>query len=55
MDADTYLALLARVAGPRSVKDLAPRQIDQVLVEFPRLGWKPKTNRQGRATPKVPQ
>ncbi|GAB5833910.1 regulatory protein GemA [Staphylococcus aureus] len=55
MDDDTYRALLARVAGVRSAKDLGPRQIDQVLVEFQRLGWKPKSNRQGRATPKVPQ
>ncbi len=55
MDDDTYRALLARVAGVRSAKDLGPRQVDQVLVELQRLGWKPKSNRQGRATPKVPQ
>lgn len=52
MDDDTYRALLARVAGVRSAKDLGPRQIDHVLVELQRLGWKPKSNRQGRATPK---
>lgn len=48
MDDDTYRALLARVAGVRSAKDLGPRQIDHVLVELQRLGWKPKSNRQGR-------
>ncbi|HCA6404271.1 TPA: DUF1018 domain-containing protein, partial [Pseudomonas aeruginosa] len=45
MDDDTYRALLARVAGVRSAKDLGPRQVDQVLVELQRLGWKPKSNR----------
>ncbi|EPZ4323022.1 TPA: regulatory protein GemA [Pseudomonas aeruginosa] len=55
MDDDTYRALLARVAGVRSAKDLGPRQVGKVLAEFQRLGWKPKSNRQGRATPKVPQ
>ena len=42
MDDDSYRALLARVAGVRSAKDLAPRQVAAVLSEFQRLGWQPK-------------
>lgn len=55
LDDDTYRALLARVAGVRSAKELGPRQVAQVLAEFQRLGWKPESKQQGRATPKVPQ
>lgn len=39
LDEDTYRALLQRVSGMRSAKDLSPRQIDAVLQEFERLGW----------------
>lgn len=39
LDDDTYRALLQRVSGVRSAKDLSPRQIDAVLQEFDRLGW----------------
>lgn len=42
MDDDAYRALLARVAGVRSAKDLGPRQIGAVLREFERLGFQPK-------------
>lgn len=55
LDDDTYRALLARIAGVRSAKDLGPRQVTQVLAEFERLGWKPESKQQGRATPKVPK
>ncbi|MDN6860721.1 regulatory protein GemA [Pseudomonas sp. CAN2814] len=55
MDDDAYRALLGRVAGVRSAKELGPRQVAQVLAEFQRLGWKPESKQQGRATPKVPQ
>ncbi|HHM6772721.1 TPA: gp16 family protein [Pseudomonas aeruginosa] len=55
LDDDDYRALLGRVAGVRSAKELGPRQVAQVLVEFQRLGWKPESKQQGRATPKVPQ
>lgn len=51
LDEDTYRALLRRVAGVSSAKDLAPRQIGRVLAEFERLGWKPKAKPQGRARP----
>lgn len=53
MDDDTYRALLARVAGVRSAKDLSPRQIGAVLAEFVRLGFQPKpAKKAGRAVPK---
>ncbi len=50
LDDDTYRALLARVAGVRSAKDLSPRQVGLVLAEFERLGWQPTTNA-GRKAP----
>lgn len=53
LDDDTYRALLARVAGVRSAKELSPRQIGAVLTEFERLGFKPKpAKKAGRAVPK---
>ena len=41
LDDETYRALLVRVAGVRSAKDLNPRQTGAVLAEFARLGWEP--------------
>lgn len=53
LDDETYRALLARVAGVRSAKDLNQRQMRAVLAEFQRLGWTPRpSKRQGRATPR---
>lgn len=53
LDDDTYRALLARVAGVRSAKELSPRQIGAVLAEFERLGWKPAPPKKaGRKVPK---
>ncbi|NMY85870.1 regulatory protein GemA [Pseudomonas proteolytica] len=55
LDDDTYRALLKRVAGVTSSKDITPMQAVAVLAEFKRLGWeqkaKPKTK--GRAVPNV--
>lgn len=51
LDDDTYRALLARVAGVRSAKDLTKRQIGLVLGEFERLGWVPKVSTK-RAKPR---
>ena len=51
MDDDSYRALLTRVAGVKSAKDLNPRQMGAVLAEFERLGFKSKSTRQGRAKP----
>lgn len=53
LDDDTYRALLARVAGVRSAKELSPRQIGAMLAEFERLGWQPKPAKTfGRKVPK---
>lgn len=52
LDDETYRALLVRVAGVRSAKDLTLRQTAAVLVEFARLGWEPKpAKKQGRKAP----
>ena len=54
LDDDTYRALLARIAGVRSAKDLNTRQIGAVLAEFERLGWVPKSAKKaGRTAPKA--
>lgn len=57
LDDETYRALLARVAGVRSAKDLSPRQVGAVLREFERLGFQAKAagKRTGRAKPKATQ
>lgn len=44
LDDEDYRALLARVTGKRSSRDLNAREVDMVLGEFKRLGWRPKTN-----------
>ncbi|MCE0999409.1 gp16 family protein [Pseudomonas sp. NMI1173_11] len=49
LDDDTYRALLSRITGQSSAKDLSPLDVAKVLQEFERLGWKSK---QGRAKPK---
>ncbi|WP_447588678.1 gp16 family protein [Aquipseudomonas campi] len=53
LDDETYRALLARVAGVRSAKELNPRQVGAVLREFERLGFQPKPSakRTGRTKP----
>lgn len=54
MDDETYRALLMRVAGVRSAKDLNARQASFVIAEFERLGFVAKAaKRQGRAKPNV--
>lgn len=53
LDDETYRALLARVAGVRSAKELNKRQTSAVLAEFERLGFKPKpAKKANRTTPK---
>ncbi|PLP96027.1 regulatory protein GemA [Pseudomonas sp. FFUP_PS_473] len=49
MDDDSYRAMLVRIAGKTSAKDLSPLQTANVLRELERLGWQPK---RGRAKPK---
>lgn len=49
LDDDSYRAMLMRIAGKTSSKDLSPLQMANVLRELERLGWQPK---RGRAKPK---
>ncbi len=49
LDDDSYRAILVRVGGRYSAKDMSVGQIEAVLKEFQRLGWKPKLG--GRRTP----
>lgn len=42
MDDESYRAMLQRVAGVKSSKDLGPRQMSAVLAAFQRLGFVPK-------------
>jgi phage gp16-like protein len=53
MDDDTYRAMLNRVAGVTSAKDLSPTKTAAVIAEFKRLGWEPKSGKSGRSAPKV--
>jgi len=51
MDDDSYRALLARVAGVRSAKELDNKQAANVLREFERLGFKPKPSAKAKGKP----
>ncbi|KHA57142.1 hypothetical protein NM74_07970 [Aeromonas hydrophila] len=54
LDDAEYRALLGRVAGVSSAKDLNPRQMGAVLAAFEKLGWQPKAPaKQGRKRPNV--
>lgn len=53
MDDHSYRSLLARIAGVRSASELTPRQAENVLAEFRRLGWLPTTTGQNRQRPQV--
>lgn len=53
MDDATYRALLQRIAGVESSKNLNPLGVARVLREFERLGFKPVAGA-GRARPRVP-
>lgn len=46
---DSYRALLGRVTGKSSAADLSDPQLDKVLGEFKRLGWKPKRRKRSGA------
>ncbi|WP_339844373.1 regulatory protein GemA [uncultured Halopseudomonas sp.] len=52
MDDQGYRALLARVAGVQSSKDLGARQVGAVLREFERLGFKPKPSTKAKGKPR---
>ena len=51
MDDDSYRALLRRVAGVESAKDLNTRQAGRLMVEFERLGFKPKPSSKAKGKP----
>lgn len=51
LDDDSYRAILVRVGGHYSAKDMSVGQIEAVLKEFRRLGWKPKLATGNRRTP----
>lgn len=54
LDDEEYRALLGRVAGVSSAKDLNPRQMGAVLAAFEALGWQPLApKKQGRKRPNV--
>ena len=53
MSDDAYRALLKRIAGVESSKNLNPLGVARVLREFERLGFKPVAGA-GRARPRVP-
>lgn len=48
---DTYRQVLKRMTGKRSAADCSNQQLDQVIEEFKRLGWKPNYRRR-RAGPR---
>lgn len=42
LEEESYRAVLERVTGRRSGRELSDRQLEAALKEFQRLGWKPK-------------
>jgi len=50
---ESYRAILLRVAGKSSASECTDEQLDAVLAEFKRLGWKPKTKRPRSGVPHV--
>jgi hypothetical protein len=53
LDEDTYRDVLQRVTGHGSAKDCSPRELEKLLAELRRLGWKPKTRRPESKSPRV--
>ncbi len=51
LDDDAYRAVLARITGQRSSKDLNANQAGRLLQEFERLGWKPRPARKAQGKP----
>lgn len=51
MDDESYRALLRRVAGVESSKDLNSRQAGRLMVELERLGFKPKPSSKAAGKP----
>ena len=51
MDDDSYRALLRRVAGVESAKDLNTSQAGRLMVELERLGFRPKPSGKAKGKP----
>jgi phage gp16-like protein len=51
LDDEAYRAVLARITGQRSSKDLNATQAGRLLQEFERLGWKPKPGGKAKGKP----
>lgn len=52
LDEDVRRDLIARVTGGhRSAKDCSPAQLDAILAEYRRLGWKPAAGKMAPARP----
>jgi len=45
---ENYRAILVRITGRSSSAECSERQLEQLLAEFARLGWKPKAGKSGR-------
>lgn len=52
LDDELYRAVVERVTGASSSRDLNLGQLDALIAEFRRLGWKPKTARGQRPSGK---
>ncbi|WP_240442865.1 gp16 family protein [Pseudomonas aeruginosa] len=49
---DVYRQKLQAMFGKTSAKELSPRQAEQLLAEFKRLGWKPKPGKKTQGKPR---
>jgi len=53
LDDDTYRDVVRRVTGHGSAGDCGPVQLERLLAEFRRLGWRFKTKRPKSKLPRV--
>jgi phage gp16-like protein len=53
LDEETYRDVVKRITGQTSARDCTPLQLDRLIAEFRRLGWKPKTKRPASKSPRV--
>lgn len=51
MTDDSYQALLQRLTGKESARALSLPDLERLLAEFKRLGWRPKTRKQKAEAP----
>jgi phage gp16-like protein len=53
LDEDTYRDVVKRVTGQAGAATCTPLQLDRLIQEFKRLGWKPKGKRKPAKSPLV--